>query len=216
MIKKLNLLLIPASVLLIASCGGDKSHHATDAKGYGIDLTSIDTTIRPQDDFYDYANNNWLKRTEIPASEARWGSFSVLNETNKKNLMEILEGSAKDTKAAKGSNVQKIGDFYYTAMDSAKLNAEGIAPIKPLLDEIDKMSKPEDLTLMAAKMHRNMGGVLWGTYVMADIKNSAMNTMYIGQSGISLPDCDYYLKTDPESKELQKNTLIKFQKCCNF
>ncbi|HRG58199.1 MAG TPA: M13 family metallopeptidase [Bacteroidia bacterium] len=216
MIKKLNLLLIPASALIVASCGGDKSHEENDAKGYGIDITSIDSTVRPQDDFYDYANNNWLKRTEIPASEARWGSFSVLNETNKKNLMEILEGSAKDTKAAKGSNVQKIGDFYYTSMDSVKLNAEGIAPIKPLLDEIDKMSKPEDLTLMAAKMHRNMGGVLWGAYVMADIKNSAMNTMYIGQSGISLPDCDYYLKSDPESKELQKQYVNQISKMLQF
>lgn len=216
MIKNSNLLLIPLTALLLASCGDNKSTNESATKGYGIDLTSIDTTVRPQDDFYDYANNNWLKRTEIPATEARWGSFSVLNETNKKNLLEILEGSAKDTKAAKGSNVQKIGDFYFTAMDSAKLNAEGISPIKPLLDEINKMSKPEDLTLMAAKMHQNMGGVLWGSYVTADIKNSSMNIMYIGQSGISLPDADYYLKSDPESKEIQKQYIAQISKMLQF
>ena len=107
---------IPAASLLLASCGGNKASEEQ-SKGYGIDLTAMDTTVRPQDDFYDYANNNWLKRTEIPASESRWSGFSILSETNKKNLHTILEEAAKNTKAAKGSNEQKIGDFYYTAMD---------------------------------------------------------------------------------------------------
>jgi putative endopeptidase len=216
MIKKSYLFSISCVALLFASCSSNKTNEESSAKGYGIDLSSIDTTIRPQDDFYDYANNNWLKRTEIPASEARWGSFSVLNENNKNNLLAILEGSAKDTKAAKGTNVQKIGDFYFTSMDSVKLNTEGISPIQPLLEEINKMTKPEDLTLMAAKMHRNIGGVLWGSYVMADIKNSAMNAMYLVQGGISLPDPDYYLKSDPASKELQKQYVNQISKMLQF
>jgi len=103
MIKKSYLLFMPAAALLMASCGGNKSKEESASKGYGIDLTAIDTTIRPQDDFYDYANNNWLKRTEIPATEARWGSFSTLTENNRTNLLAILDESAKNTKAAKGS-----------------------------------------------------------------------------------------------------------------
>lgn len=137
-------------------------------------------------------------------------------KTTGKNLIAILEESANNTKAAKGSNVQKIGDFHYTAMDSVKLNAEGISPLKPWLAAIDSLSKPEDLTLLAARMHRTRGNVLWGSYVMADIKNSAMNVMYIGQSGTSLPDADYYLKTDPESKELQKQYINQISKMLQF
>jgi putative endopeptidase len=216
MIKKPYLLFFPATAIVIASCGGQKSNEAVSDKGYGIDLTAIDTTIRPQDDFYDYANNNWLKRTEIPATESRWGSFSVLNENNRKNLLAILEESAKDTKAAKGSNVQKIGDFYFTAMDSTKLNAEGINPIKPWLAAIDSISKPEDITSLTARMHRTTAGVLWGSYVTADIKNSAVNVMYIGQGGTSLPDADYYLKTDPESKEIQAKFVAHVAKMLQF
>ena len=216
MIKKSYLLFMPAAALLMASCGGNKSKDESASKGYGIDLTAIDTTIRPQDDFYDYANNNWLKRTEIPATEARWGSFSTLTENNRTNLLAILDESAKNTKAAKGSNVQKIGDFYYTAMDSVKLNAEGINPIKPWLAAIDSLSKPDDLTLLAARMHRSSGNVLWGSYVMADVKNSAVNVMYIGQSGTSLPDADYYLKTDPESKAIQKQYINQISKMLQF
>jgi putative endopeptidase len=216
MIKKSYLLLFPATAILMASCSGDKAKEDTSSKGYGIDLTSIDTTVRPQDDFYDYANNNWLKRTEIPSTEARWGSFSVLNENNRKNLVAILEESAKDTKATKGSNVQKIGDFYYTAMDSVKLNTEGINPIKPWLAAIDSMNKAEDLTILAARMHRITGNVLWGSYITADIKNSAMNVMYIGQNGISLPDPDYYTNTDPESKEIQKQFVMHVAKMLQF
>lgn len=215
MIKK-SYLFLPATALLLASCGGDKPKDGAAEKGYGIDITAIDTTVRPQDDFYDYANNNWLKRTEIPATEARWGSFSVLAENNRKNLIAILEESAKNTKAAKGSNVQKIGDFHYTAMDSVKLNAEGINPLKPWLAAIDSLSKPEDLTLLAARMHKSRGNVLWGSYVMADIKNSSMNVMYIGQSGTSLPDADYYKKNDPETKAIQKQYLIQISKMLQF
>jgi putative endopeptidase len=216
MIKKSYLLFFPATAILLASCGGDKAKDDAATKGYGIDLTAIDTTVRPQDDFYDYANNNWLKRTEIPSTEARWGSFSVLNENNRKNLVAILEESSKNTKATKGSNVQKIGDFYYTAMDSVKLNTEGINPIKPWLAAIDSMSKPDDLTMLAARIHRITGNVLWGSYITADIKNSAMNVMYIGQNGISLPDADYYTNNDPETKEIQKQFVMHVSKMLQF
>ena len=216
MIKKSYLLFIPASALIMASCGANKTKEESSTKGHGIDVTSIDTTVRPQDDFYDYANNNWLKRTEIPATEARWGSFSVLSETNKSNLLAILEESAANSKAEKGSNVQKIGDFYFTSMDSVKLNTEGINPLKPWLAAIDSLKKPEDLTLLAARMHRSRGNVLWGSYVMADIKNSSMNVMYLGQSGTSLPDCDYYLKSDPESKALQQQYVMQISKMLQF
>lgn len=216
MIKKSYLILLPASAILLASFGGDKPNEEPSTKGYGIDITAIDNTVRPQDDFYDYANNNWLKRTEIPSTEARWGSFSVLTESNRKNLLAILEESAKNTKAPKVSNVQKIGDFHYSAMDSVKLNAAGITPLKPWLAAIDSITKPEDLTLLTARMHRSRSNVMWGSYVSADIKNSSMNVMYIGQSGTSLPDADYYLKSDPESKELQRLYVIQISKMLQF
>ena len=210
MFNKTKLLIFAAPALFLASCGGSKAPQET--KGVGIDVTDIDTTIRPQDDFYDYANNNWLKRTEIPASEVRWGSFSVLGETNRANLRAILDGAAANKAAAPGSNEQKIGDFYYTSMDSVKLNSEGINPIKPWLAAIDSMSKPEDITKLIARMQRNGTNVLWSIYVMSDIKNSEANAFYINQGGMSLPDPDYYLKTDPASKKLQEQYVEQISK----
>ncbi len=201
--SKKFLLILPI-VMFISACSNNSKNESNNTQGYGIDLTAMDTTIRPQDDFYEYANRNWLKRTQIPASESKWGNFSVLLENNRKNLHSLLEEAAQDTKAPKGSDKQKIGDFYATAMDSVKLNAEGITPLKPWLAAIDSLKKPEDITALTARCHQISMNLLWGIYVMADIKNSNENVMYLTQNGMSLPDPDYYLKTDAESKELRE------------
>ena len=93
-----------------------------------FDTTRIDKTCKPCDDFYQYANGGWIARTQIPADFSRWGSFQVLGEKNRERLRHILEAEARNTGHHKGSNEQKIGDFYAGCMDEAKIEAEGISP----------------------------------------------------------------------------------------
>jgi putative endopeptidase len=190
----------------ILSCGGGASENGN-ALSSGLDIPSIDTSVSPAEDFYQYANGNWLKNTKIPSTESRWSNFNVLDEENIEKLKGVLSEAAK-SKAAPGSNAQKIGDLYFTAMDSVKLNADGWNAIKPWVASIDSMKDAKDLVRITANMH--MAGIhpLWGLYAMQDFKSSETIAGYITQGGISLPDCDYYTKEDAESKELRN----KFEK----
>ena len=99
-----------------------------------VDITNFDLSTKPADDFYQYVNGNWLKNNPVPLSESRWGAFSEVNEFNYSVLKGVLEKAAANKDAAKGSNEQKIGDFYASGMDSVKLNAEGFNPLKNELD----------------------------------------------------------------------------------
>src|SRR5919206_2522417 len=108
--------------------------------GRGFDKARMDETAAACTDFYQYANGNWLKTTEIPAAFSSWGSFNILAENNRKTLHEILEESAKNTSARRGTTEQKVGDFYATCMDEQKREAEGAKPLAPYLARLDKVA----------------------------------------------------------------------------
>ena len=122
--------------------------------GRGFDPANMDKTASACTDFYQYANGTWLKNTEIPAAYSSWGSFNVLAENNRKTLHEILEEAAKKTNAVKGSNEQKIGDFYASCLDEAKREAEGMKPLVPELARIDKITDVKGVQAQIAYMHR--------------------------------------------------------------
>ena len=198
--KIYNYLLGIASVAILASCGAPKKEGTE--MGVGIDIKNIDTTVRPQDDFYKYANGNWLKNNPVPSTESRWGSFSILNEDNIKKLREILDETAKK-KNAQGTNAQKIGDYYYAAMDSAKKNAEGVKPLSAELELIQNIKTTSDLMKVIAQLQLEGTRALFVTYVGQDPKISDQNIAQSNQSGLGLPDRDYYTKTDADAKQLQ-------------
>lgn len=169
----------------------------------GYDLSSMDKNTAACADFYQYANGTWLKTTEIPAAYSSWGSFNVLAENNRKTLHEILEEAAKKTNAAKGSNEQKIGDFYASCLDEAKREAEGMKPLVPELARIDKLKDLKDVVTQIAYMHRHGVATLFSFGSLPDLKNSSMVMAYAGQGGLSLPNRDYYTKTDEKSVKLR-------------
>ena len=171
----------------------------------GYDPSNMDKNTAACADFYQYANGTWLKNTEIPAAYSAWGAFNVLAENNRKTLHDILEEAAKNTKAAKGSNEQKIGDFYASCLDEAKREAEGMKPLVPELARIDKIQNADEVQAQIAYMHRHGIPALFSFGSLPDLKNSAMVMAFAGQGGLSLPNRDYYTKTDEKSLKLRED-----------
>jgi predicted metalloendopeptidase len=170
----------------------------------GFDTSRMDTSVAACNDFYQFANGNWLKATQIPAAFSSWGSFNILAENNRNTLHEILDEAAKNASAKPGSVEQKIGDFYATCMDESKRESEGALPLAPYLARIDKIRDVKGLETELAYMHKEGIPVLFGFGAGPDFKNSSMEIGNAGQGGLSLPNKDYYTKTDPESVKLRE------------
>jgi putative endopeptidase len=165
----------------------------------GVNLSYIDSSYAPQTDFYNFCNGKWLKTTKIPDSDSRWGSFNEINERNLSNIKTILNSVSTNTTAKPGSDEQKLRDFYLTAMDSVKAEKMGLAPIKPQLAKIDALKTNEELIKLLAEFKKKGIATFIGSDVETDLKNSNRYLMYLGQSGYSLPDRDYYYLPQFES-----------------
>ncbi len=158
------------------------------------------TTCKACDDFYMYANGGWIAKTEIPPAFSTWGITSPLGEKNRAVMRQILEDAAKNTKAPAGSNEQKIGDFYATCMDEAKIEAAGAKPLEKDLAAINNMKSMKELPAMLAHLHRMGVSSIFNFGAQQDFKNSASVIAVTTQGGLSLPDRDIYLKDDEKSK----------------
>lgn len=190
--------------LFAMSCGKSK-------KTAGLDLANLDTTTSPREDFYQYANGSWLKNNPIPASEIRWGSFNILADENKKAVHELLEEAAK-ANAAKGSTMQKVGDFYAAGMDSAAIEQLGVAAIEQQLKEIDAISDTKSLLKTVADFQKIGVGSMFQFFVYQDPKNSAVIVPQVNQGGLGLPDRDYYFNTDVRTTEIRKEYVAHLTK----
>lgn len=170
----------------------------------GIDYDSIDKAVSPQDDFYHYANGNWLKNNPVPADQSRWGSFDVLADENNKKIRVVVEEVAADKKCAPGSLRQKLHDFYLLAIDSMKAEKQGISLIQPDLGKIAAVASKKEVAKQMAILASKGVDNAFGFYVGRDLKNSSSNVLYLSQSGLGLPDRDYYLKTDERNENYRK------------
>lgn len=168
-----------------------------------IDPRNMDLTVQPCDDFYRYANGNWLKNNPIPPAFSTWGSFTELAERNDEVLHEILERAAKGLNAKGGSNLQKIGDFYATGMDSAKIESLGWQPIARELESIGAITTIEGVQKEVAHLHTEGVGGLFGFRSGQDLKNSSDVIGQVSQGGLGMPDRDYYVAEDARSKKLR-------------
>lgn len=193
-----NYLTVAAVCMTFAACNSGRSGLTT-----GIDLANLDTTARPGTDFYQYACGGWMKRNPMPAEYSQYGSFTILAENNRKQMQGLIEDLAK-AENQPGSVAQKIGTLYNVAMDSVKLNQDGIEPIRAELAEINALADKQQLyTLLPSLARRGVGAYL-GIYVGADEKNAQMNAVQIGQSGLSMGERDYYLNDDSATVKIRE------------
>lgn len=170
---------------------------------HGFDVSSLDRSVNACADFNMFANGGWIARNPVPAAYPRWGRFNELAERNRDALHEILEAAAKNRKAKKGSNEQKIGDFYASCMDEARIEKEGVKPLAPELKRINSLKDVRGLEEEIAHFHRQGVGAVFAFGTGQDLKNSTQIIANAFQGGLSLPDRDYYLKDDEKSKTIR-------------
>ena len=162
----------------------------------GIDTANFDRAVRPQDDFFRFVNGTWLARTAIPADASSWGAFNELTDKSRNAIHGILEEAAKSNAPA-GSDERKIGDLYSGFMDSARVEKLGLTPLAPQFATIGKLTSTKELPSTFAHFARLGIQSPFGVGVRQDPKNSSLNTVAVSQSGLGLPDRDYYLRNDP-------------------
>jgi putative endopeptidase len=180
---------------------------ATFGQSSHFDVSGMDTKTSACTDFYQYANGGWLAANPIPPAYAAWGVGNMLVEKNRDVLHEILEAAAKNTAAKKDSNEQKIGDYYASCMDEAKIEADGLKPIQTELDLVAKVNDQKSLQAEIAHLHTFGYNAVFGSGSNRDFKNAADVTIAIVQGGLGLPTRDYYFKDDARSKTIRDEYL---------
>lgn len=192
------------AALAVAALAADAQAPAA-AQGavHGVNKADMDMSVRPGDDFYQYAGGGWLKANPMKPEYSSYGVFNDLAETNRKQIRELFENLSKE-KHAFGSVGQKVADLYNMAMDSVRLNKEGAAPLQKDLNKVKAFSKKADFTAFIADQHLYMGNPFFGIGVDTDLKNSDLNVMWLSAGTSGLPDRDYYLNTDADSKKKQE------------
>ena len=194
---------ISLSALMLASFF---SMTSAQTKQAALDLNYMDTSVRPQDDFYSYVNGTWMKTAKIPADKPSWGSFNQLRETTDNNSLLLLDNILKE-KFENGSEGQKIQALYETYMDMNKRNADGLNPIKADLAKIDAIKNLSDLQKYLTEATRRGENAFYGWGVDGDLKNSKMNAVYLGVASFGLGR-DYYQKESPKNTE----TIAEYKK----
>ena len=207
---------IGAAALFVAACGQDATQpEATQEPAQelvsGIDLSAMDTSVKPGDDFFAYVNGTWVANTEMPADKSRYGVFDKLRDESQEAVKAIVERSASGD-FPKGSDEQKVGDLYNSFLDWDTRNARGIEPLQPELDRIDAISSYADLAVyFAGTMKRGLDAPIGATQ-WEDLLNPSQYAILLVQSGLGLPDREYYFKDDPASADIRDQYVVHIEK----
>jgi len=189
-----------ALIVAAAGCAGPADKPAAVS---GIERANFDTTVRPQDDFYQHVNGTWLKTTQIPADKPVYGAFSKLRDDSEARLREIIEAAAAKPGKAEGTDEQKVGDLYNSFMDEAQAEALGLKPIQAELDRVKALKSKSEIAALMAHFSRIGVKTPIGGYVNQDDKDPTQYIVYLLQSGLGMPDRDYYLLDDARFKALR-------------
>ena len=215
--KSIHALQLPllAAVTLMAACNNNTTQQAgTDStKTPAFEVSSIDSTVKPCDDFDGFVNGNWKKNNPIPSTESRWGAFNVLDKQNKEvRLKGIILSLAEQKDLKHGTEEQQISDFYRSFLDTATIEKLGVTPLQPYLDKINGVKTLQDWIKVSGEL-QNIGiSAPFGFGIDADARNSKMNAVYEGQDGLSLGEKSYYERTDSNTTNVRNEFVAHVDK----
>jgi|KBSMisStandDraft_5_1062788.scaffolds.fasta_scaffold17719_3 putative endopeptidase len=202
--NKKGFLFLTAGLTFLLGCQAPQSPDETAVYSDPLDLAAQDSSVKPQQNFYMFANGSWLEKTVIPPSQFAWGSFSTLLDTNLNRMRGILDSLSALRDASKGSLAQQTGDFYTSGMDSAGIQQKGYQPVRSELDSIAAIQTTAALYHEIAREYTINHKPFFSFYVNADDRNSRMNIVHFDQGGLGLPSRDYYFKTDSSSQKIRE------------
>ena len=186
-------------------------------KNPGINLDLMDKSVKPSDDFFNFVNGTWLKNTPIPADKTRWGSFDELRQNTDKDALAILKEASNNPIYKSNTDQGKAINMYKAAMDTVARNKQGIAPLKPYLAKINAVKNIQDLQKLLMETEATGGNAgFFGVGIGADEKNSNKNSVSIGPGSLGLPDRDYYVSDDKDSKEKRDKYVLHVARMLQF
>ena len=199
-------MIVPVSlgILSLTACNQEsKTDAVAEAKIPALDMANMDTLVKPQDDFYNFVNGNWMKATEIPEEESVWGGFSVLRKTTREDVLTIINDARKSNTYAADSDQAKALALYESELDTVARNEAGLQPLQPALDSIASIASVADIQRVG-QLRNGTGTPFFNFRVFSDFSNSKMNAGYIAPGRLGLPDRDYYIEQDEKSKEIRE------------
>ena len=202
------------ALLLVAACGQEAPQPAAEEAQpliFGIDLAGMDKSVDPGDDFFAYVNGTWVDETEMPADKARYGLFNILRDESQEAVKAIIERSATGD-FAKGTDEQKVGDLYNSFLDWETRDARGLEPLQPELDRIDAISSRDDLAVYFAGALKRGLDAPFGAQQLTDFLDPTQYAVLLSQSGLGLPDREYYFKDDENSEEIRAKYVAHIEK----
>jgi len=203
------ILVAVACFVLISLVSAQQAAPASAKHEPALDVTSMDRSVDPCVDFFQYSCGGWIKNNPIPPDQSSWDTYSKMQDENRERLRGILEAASKPN-SSRDASEQKIGDYYASCMDENAINTKGTKPLKPQLDRIAQLSSKAEIAELAATMVDD--NVLFGFDSTQDYRDASQVIAEADQGGLGLPDRDYYLKEDPKSVDLRKAYVLQVQK----
>ena len=203
---------------MFTSCAEKDNPVVPEKQSTGIDVKNFDTTVRPADDFYQYANGGWMANNPLPAAYSRYGTFEKLMEENTMRLKDILD-EMQSRSFASGSTEQKLNDLYRLAMDSDRRNKEGVQPLMGIIQQLEEATTSEELFKIQLQLALQGYSGFMTTYIDADDKNATQNILTAKQGGITLEQKEYYLDADDATTQIRegyKQNIVKMLQLFGF
>ncbi len=205
-----------AFAAILSACKNDNKMAKEDDVERGIILSNMDTTVSPKADFYNYVNGNWMKNTEIPDDQTRWGGFNVLRKKTDADVLAILDKTKESNKYAPETDQAKALMIFASELDTLARNKAGIEPLKPALAKIESIKTVADFQKVMTEDAVTISQPFVGVAAFSNPNNSAINSAYITPGGLGLPDRDFYTNTDPKSVEIREQYVDHITRMLQF